>query len=96
MMEVTDGQLAQLCSLVYSGEPPRGRTSGLHQYDYYENEDTGLGVRLYTTFQCENSSKAPTEAASVFTWRGTDTSAGFQMAKAQMKYIFRRQPATRR
>ncbi|DBA86511.1 hypothetical protein WJX79_003350 [Trebouxia sp. C0005] len=85
MVEVTDGQLAHFSSIVYSGDAPQGRTSGFHQYDHYENEDTGLGVRVYTTFQCETSTDAPQEAASVFTWRGTDTSAGIQMAKAQLK-----------
>ena len=85
MVKVTDGQLAQFSNIVYSGNPPQGRTAGFHQYDYYENDDTGLGVRVYTTFPCGDGIDAPKEAASVFTWRGTDTSAGFQMAKAQMK-----------
>jgi len=85
MVEVTDGQLAHFSSIVYSGDAPQGRTSGFHQYDHYENEDTGLSVRVYTTFQCETSTDAPQEAASIFTWRGTDTAAGVQMAKAQLK-----------
>ena len=85
MVDVTDGQLAHFSKIVYSGDAPQGRTSGFHQYDHYENEDTGLGVRVYTTFQCETSTDAPQEAASIFTWRGTDTAAGVQMAKAQLK-----------
>ena len=86
MWEVTDGQLAHFSSIVYSGESPQGRTAGFYQYDHFANEDTGLGVRIYTTFESTDSNNAPRKAASVFAWRGTDTSAGFQMAKAQMKY----------
>ena len=85
MVKVTDGQLAHFSTIVYSGDPPQGRTSDFHEYDQHENEETGLGVRVYTTFDSANGSNAPKEAASVFAWRGTDTSAGFQMAKAQMK-----------
>ena len=85
MIEVTDGQLAHFSSIVYSGDPPQDRTSGFYQYDHHENEDTGLGVRLYTTFDRVDISSAPKEAAAIFTWRGTDTSAGFSMAKAQLK-----------
>lgn len=86
MTEVTDGQLAHFSSIVYYGHPPQGRTAGFHEYDHFENEETGLGVRVYTTFDSKaGSSSTPKAAASVFSWRGTDTSAGFQMAKAQMK-----------
>lgn len=85
MVQVTDGQLAHFSSIVYSGDQPSGRTAGFQQYDYYSNEETGIGVRIYTSFRTQDGSSAPKEAAAVFTWRGTDTSAGFQMAKAQMK-----------
>lgn len=85
MWNVTDGQLAHFSSIVYSGESPQGRTAGFYQYDHFANEDTGLGVRIYTTFESTDNNNAPRKAASVFAWRGTDTSAGFQMAKAQMK-----------
>lgn len=85
MVQVTDGQLAHFSSIVYSGDPPSGPTESFHQYDYYSNEETGIGVRIYTSFRTQDGSSAPKEAAAVFSWRGTDTSAGFQMAKAQMK-----------
>lgn len=85
MVQVTDGQLAHFSCIVYSGDPPFERTEGFHQYDYYSNEETGIGVRIYTSFRTQDGSSAPKEAAAVFSWRGTDTSAGFQMAKAQMK-----------
>lgn len=85
MVQVTDGQLAHFSSIVYSGDPPSGPTESFQQYDYYSNEETGIGVRVYTSFRTQDGSSAPNEAAAVFSWRGTDTSAGFQMAKAQLK-----------
>ena len=85
MVTVTDGQLAHFSSIVYAGDPPSGRTEGFHQYDYLSNEENGLGVRVYTSFRTQDGSNPPKEAAAVLSWRGTDTSAGFQMAKAQMK-----------
>ena len=85
MVKVTDGQLAHFSSIVYSGDDPSGRTSGFYEFDEYSNEETGIGVRVYTTFDTRKDNDGPSEAASVFCWRGTDTSCGFQMAKAQMK-----------
>lgn len=85
MVKITDGQLAHFSSIVYAGDQPSGRTAGFHQYDYYSNEETGIGVRIYTSFRPQDGTSAPKEAAAVFSWRGTDTSAGFQMAKAHMQ-----------
>ena len=85
MVKVTDGQCAHFSSIVYSGDAPSGRTAGFFQFDEHSNEETGLGVRVYITFDPQNDPNGPEEAASVFTWRGTDTSCGFQMAKSQMK-----------
>ena len=87
MVQVTDGQLAHFSSIVYSGDSPSGPTADFDQYDYHSNQETGLGVRLYTSFRTQDGSSPPKEAAAVFTWRGTDTSIGFQMAKAQMKCV---------
>ena len=86
MVKVSDGQLAHFSSIVYAGDEPSGRTSGFYEFDEFSNEDTGIGVRVYTTFDTRKGNDGPNEAASVFAWRGTDTSCGFQMAKAQMKY----------
>lgn len=85
MVKVSDGQLAHLSNIVYSGDTPSGRTSGFYEFDEHSNEETGLGVRVYTTFDTRKENDGPGEAAAVFAWRGTDTSCGFQMAKAQLK-----------
>lgn len=85
MVKVTDGQLAHFSSIVYSGDDPSGRTAGFYEIDEHSNEESGIGVRVYTTFDTRKDHEGPKEAASVFCWRGTDTSCGFQMAKAQMK-----------